>query len=91
MLLTRYFKRLGEIGSRCVVINVATELPGSGELKPGFEIPSSRLVQPFKHGVARVVELWVANREISHGSLTLPRFDPPSHVDEMSARRDVES
>ncbi len=58
-----------------MVINVAIELPGSGELKPGFEIPSSRLVQPFKHGVARVV----------------PGFDSPSHVDEMPARRDVGS
>jgi hypothetical protein len=50
-------KRLTHIELGGVVVALAVELTGAGQLKPGLKVLDNRLVQQSPLGVARVVEL----------------------------------
>jgi hypothetical protein len=52
-----FAKGLADIGLGGVVVALAVELAGTGQLKPGLELLGNRLVQQSPIGVARVLEL----------------------------------
>ena len=52
-----FAKGLADVGLGGVVVTLAVELAGAGQLKPGLEVLGYGLVQQRALGVARVVEL----------------------------------
>jgi hypothetical protein len=57
-----FAKRLTDIGLGGVVVALAVELAGAGQLKPGLEVLGDGLVEQCALGVARVVELGLCSR-----------------------------
>ena len=57
-----FAKGLADIGLWGVVVALAVELTGTGQLKPGFEMFGYGLVQQRAFGVARVVEFRFGTR-----------------------------
>ena len=55
-------KGLADIGLGGVVIALAVELAGTGQLKPGLKMIGDGLVEQSPLGVARVVELGLCTR-----------------------------
>ena len=55
-------KRLTDIGLGAVVVALAVELTGAGQLKPGLEVFGNGLAQQRAPGVARVVEFGLCTR-----------------------------
>ena len=57
-----FAKGLADIRLWGVVVALAVELTGTGQLKPGLEVLGDGLVQQRTFGVARVVEFGLCNR-----------------------------
>ena len=57
-----FAKGLADIGPGAVVVALAIELTGTGQLKPGLKMLGYGLVKQRAFGVARVVELWLGTR-----------------------------
>ncbi len=55
-------KRLADIGLGGVVVALAIELTGTGQLKPGLEVFGYGLVEQSPLGVERFVELGLCTR-----------------------------
>jgi len=52
-----FAKRLAHVGARRMVVALAVELAGAGQVKPGLKILANGAVQQGSLGVARVVAL----------------------------------
>ena len=57
-----FAKGLADVGLGGVVVTLAVELAGAGQLKPGLEVLGYGLVQQRALGVARVVEFGLCTR-----------------------------
>ena len=57
-----FAKGLADIGLGGVVVALAVELTGTGQLKPGLEVFGYGLVEQSPLGVARVVEFGLCTR-----------------------------